>query len=86
MGKWVQYMEVYMSGGRDDPLVLFPDVNECTSGQNYCHQSTHCVNKLGTYACICRQGWKPVLGSPNGPTNTMCEGPDATFLRTHSLV
>ncbi|XP_006993132.3 adhesion G protein-coupled receptor E5 isoform X3 [Peromyscus maniculatus bairdii] len=49
------------------------DVDECTSGLNHCHPSTHCINKLGSYSCICRQGWKPVLGSPNGPINTVCE-------------
>ncbi|XP_021487925.1 adhesion G protein-coupled receptor E5 isoform X2 [Meriones unguiculatus] len=52
------------------------DVNECTSGQNLCHQSTHCINKLGNYSCICRHGWKPVLGSPNGPIDTKCEDVD----------
>uniref|UniRef100_A0A8C6H0Z4 Adhesion G protein-coupled receptor E5 n=1 Tax=Mus spicilegus TaxID=10103 RepID=A0A8C6H0Z4_MUSSI len=52
------------------------DVNECISGQNHCHQSTHCINKLGGYSCICRQGWKPVPGSPNGPVSTMCEDVD----------
>ncbi|XP_051050879.1 adhesion G protein-coupled receptor E5 isoform X4 [Phodopus roborovskii] len=52
------------------------DVNECTSGQSHCHPSTHCINKLGHYCCICRQGWKPVLGSPNGPISTMCEDID----------
>uniref|UniRef100_Q9Z0M6-3 Isoform 3 of Adhesion G protein-coupled receptor E5 n=1 Tax=Mus musculus TaxID=10090 RepID=Q9Z0M6-3 len=52
------------------------DVNECISGQNHCHQSTHCINKLGGYSCICRQGWKPVPGSPNGPVSTVCEDVD----------
>ncbi|XP_051050876.1 adhesion G protein-coupled receptor E5 isoform X1 [Phodopus roborovskii] len=60
-----------------DPREKTPkDVNECTSGQSHCHPSTHCINKLGHYCCICRQGWKPVLGSPNGPISTMCEDID----------
>uniref|UniRef100_A0A8C7AN27 Adhesion G protein-coupled receptor E5 n=1 Tax=Neovison vison TaxID=452646 RepID=A0A8C7AN27_NEOVI len=60
------------------------DVNECTSGQNPCHSSTHCLNNIGSYKCRCRPGWKPVLGSPNGPNNTVCEGrsSDATSWRT----
>nr|KAF6479398.1 hypothetical protein HJG59_002494 [Molossus molossus] len=49
------------------------DVNECTSGQNPCHYSTHCLNILGSYECRCRPGWKPVPGSPNGSNNTVCE-------------
>ncbi|XP_031196395.1 CD97 antigen isoform X2 [Mastomys coucha] len=52
------------------------DVNECTSGQNRCHNSTHCINKLGGYSCICRPGWKPAPGSPNGPVSTVCEDVD----------
>ncbi|XP_028642105.1 CD97 antigen isoform X3 [Grammomys surdaster] len=52
------------------------DVNECTSGQNHCHQSTYCIDNLGSYSCICRQGWKPAPGSPNGPVNTVCEDVD----------
>ncbi|XP_030879149.1 adhesion G protein-coupled receptor E2-like isoform X2 [Leptonychotes weddellii] len=58
------------------------DVNECTSGQNPCHNSTHCLNNIGGYECRCRPGWKPVPGSPNGPKNTVCEG---TELRCHIL-
>ncbi|XP_044109748.1 adhesion G protein-coupled receptor E5 isoform X2 [Neovison vison] len=52
------------------------DVNECTSGQNPCHSSTHCLNNIGGYRCRCRPGWKPVPGSPNGPNNTICEDVD----------
>ncbi|XP_052584388.1 adhesion G protein-coupled receptor E5 isoform X1 [Peromyscus californicus insignis] len=59
------------------------DVDECTSGQNHCHPSTHCINKLGSYSCICRQGWKPVLGSPNGPVNTVCEDVDECSSEQH---
>ncbi|XP_037001717.2 adhesion G protein-coupled receptor E5 isoform X1 [Artibeus jamaicensis] len=52
------------------------DVNECSSGQNPCHNSTHCLNIRGSYKCCCRPGWKPVPGSPNGPNNTVCEDVD----------
>ncbi|XP_075832739.1 adhesion G protein-coupled receptor E5 isoform X1 [Microtus pennsylvanicus] len=59
------------------------DVNECASGQNRCHPSTHCINKLGNYSCNCRHGWKPVLGSPNGPINTVCEDIDECSTGQH---
>ncbi|XP_024412591.2 adhesion G protein-coupled receptor E5 isoform X1 [Desmodus rotundus] len=52
------------------------DVDECSSGQNSCHNSTHCLNIQGSYECRCRRGWKPVPGSPNGPNNTICEDVD----------
>ncbi|XP_053753212.1 adhesion G protein-coupled receptor E2 [Panthera pardus] len=49
------------------------DVNECTSGQNPCHTTTHCLNNIGSYECRCLPGWKPIPGSPDGPNNTVCE-------------
>ncbi|XP_059245205.1 adhesion G protein-coupled receptor E2-like isoform X1 [Mustela nigripes] len=52
------------------------DVNECTSGQNPCHSSAHCLNIISGYKCRCRPGWKPIPGSPNGPSNTVCEDVD----------
>ncbi|KAM8925827.1 adhesion G protein-coupled receptor E2-like [Lycaon pictus] len=52
------------------------DVNECTSGQNPCHNSTHCLKNIGGYECHCHLGWKPVPGSPNGPNSTVCEDVD----------
>uniref|UniRef100_A0A8C3YG35 Adhesion G protein-coupled receptor E2 n=1 Tax=Catagonus wagneri TaxID=51154 RepID=A0A8C3YG35_9CETA len=55
---------------------LCTDVNECTSGQNPCHNSAHCFNLMGRYECRCRPGWEPILGSPNGPPNTVCEDKD----------
>ncbi|KAM6148692.1 adhesion G protein-coupled receptor E5 isoform 2-T2 [Erethizon dorsatum] len=59
------------------------DVNECTSGQNPCHSSTHCINTAGSYVCRCRRGWKPVPGSPNGPNNTVCEDVDECSTGQH---
>ncbi|XP_021565178.1 adhesion G protein-coupled receptor E2-like, partial [Carlito syrichta] len=52
------------------------DVNECTSGHNSCHSSTHCLNNVGGYQCRCRPGWSPIPGSPNGPNDTVCEDVD----------
>ena len=63
-------------------LWLSSDVNESTSGQNPCHNSTHCLKNIGGYECHCHLGWKPVPGSPNGPKSTVCEGPE---LRRHIL-
>ncbi|CAK7293004.1 Adhesion G protein-coupled receptor E5 [Vulpes lagopus] len=60
------------------------DVNECTSGQNPCHNSTHCLNNIGGYECRCRPGWKPVPGSPNGPSNTVCEDVDECSSGKHT--
>ncbi|XP_044903112.1 adhesion G protein-coupled receptor E2 isoform X2 [Felis catus] len=57
------------------------DVNECTSGQNPCHNTTHCLNNIGSYECRCRPGWKPIPGSPNGPNNTVCEDVDECSFR-----
>lgn len=63
-----------------DILPLSSDVNECILEQNPCHKSTYCLNIIGSYKCHCHPGWKPILGFPNGPSNTICEGPK---LRSH---
>ncbi|KAK1342692.1 hypothetical protein QTO34_015458 [Cnephaeus nilssonii] len=60
------------------------DVDECTSGQHSCHQSTQCHNTKGSYECRCRSGWKPIYGSPNGPNNTICEDVDECSSGQHS--
>ncbi|XP_059774291.1 adhesion G protein-coupled receptor E5 isoform X4 [Balaenoptera ricei] len=38
------------------------DTDECSSGQHQCHNSTICVNTVGSYTCHCRQGWVPKPG------------------------
>ncbi|XP_073910028.1 adhesion G protein-coupled receptor E2 isoform X3 [Castor canadensis] len=58
------------------------DVDECSSGQHQCHNSTVCSNTLGSYKCRCRPGWEPAPGSPNGPKSTVCrEIPLPTWTR-----
>lgn len=80
--KWVQEVE---RGAHT--LALSSDVNECTSGQNLCHKSTHCLNIVSSYKCRCRPGWKPIPESPNGPHNTICEGSEfRSHKRTASLL
>ncbi|KAL9963147.1 hypothetical protein ACROYT_G032322 [Oculina patagonica] len=32
------------------------DLNECTTGTSYCHQSASCTNTRGSYNCTCSQG------------------------------
>nr|XP_008508070.1 PREDICTED: EGF-like module-containing mucin-like hormone receptor-like 2 [Equus przewalskii] len=55
---------------------LCTDVNECASGHNPCHSSTHCLSVLGSYKCHCHPGWKPVPASPKGPDSTVCASPE----------
>ncbi|KAK2495239.1 hypothetical protein MC885_002517, partial [Smutsia gigantea] len=64
-------------------LRTLEDVNECTSGQNPCHDSTHCFNIVGSYECRCCPGWKPVPGSPHGPNTTVCEDVDECIAGQH---
>ncbi|XP_077893504.1 adhesion G protein-coupled receptor E5 isoform X5 [Ictidomys tridecemlineatus] len=49
------------------------DVDECSSGQHQCHQSTICTNTLGSYQCHCRPGWELIPGSVNGRNSTICK-------------
>uniref|UniRef100_A0A8C6D936 Adhesion G protein-coupled receptor E2 n=1 Tax=Moschus moschiferus TaxID=68415 RepID=A0A8C6D936_MOSMO len=49
------------------------DVDECSSGRHRCHNSTVCVNTVGSYTCHCRQGWVPKAGSQDKQLTTVCE-------------
>ncbi|XP_034854222.1 adhesion G protein-coupled receptor E5 isoform X3 [Mirounga leonina] len=49
------------------------DVDECSSGQPTCHESTVCINTVGSYKCHCRRGWEPKPGFQNRQPNTTCE-------------
>ncbi|XP_007182122.2 adhesion G protein-coupled receptor E5 isoform X3 [Balaenoptera acutorostrata] len=50
------------------------DTDECSSGQHQCHNSTVCVNTVGSYMCHCRQGWVPKPGFQDKQVDTIsCE-------------
>uniref|UniRef100_UPI00063CF75E EGF-like module-containing mucin-like hormone receptor-like 2 n=1 Tax=Odobenus rosmarus divergens TaxID=9708 RepID=UPI00063CF75E len=49
------------------------DVDECSSGQPTCHNSTVCINTVGSYKCRCHRGWEPKPRFQNNQPNTTCE-------------
>ncbi|XP_059863834.1 adhesion G protein-coupled receptor E5 isoform X2 [Delphinus delphis] len=49
------------------------DMDECSSGKHQCHNSTICVNNVGSYTCRCRQGWVPKPGFQDKQMGTICE-------------
>ncbi|XP_045848167.1 adhesion G protein-coupled receptor E5 isoform X4 [Meles meles] len=49
------------------------DVDECSSEQPTCHESTICINTVGSYKCRCRRGWELKPGFQNKQPNTTCE-------------
>ncbi|XP_036704776.1 adhesion G protein-coupled receptor E5 isoform X3 [Balaenoptera musculus] len=50
------------------------DTDECSSGQHQCHNSTICVNTVGSYMCHCRRGWVPKPGFQEKQVDTIsCE-------------
>ena len=42
-------------------LFLCTDLDECSFGQYNCPQNTDCVNTIGSYSCVCSNGF-------NGPS------------------
>lgn len=36
--------------------MFFADVNECLN-LTICHNGGECINKVGSYACSCKEGW-----------------------------
>ncbi|XP_044608470.2 adhesion G protein-coupled receptor E2-like isoform X1 [Equus asinus] len=49
------------------------DVDECSSRQHPCHNSTACINTVGSYRCRCRRGWTPLPGFRDNQNTTVCE-------------
>ncbi|XP_007129485.1 adhesion G protein-coupled receptor E5 isoform X3 [Physeter macrocephalus] len=50
------------------------DMDECSSGQHQCHNSTICLNTVGSYTCHCRRGWVPKPGFQDKQMGTIsCE-------------
>ncbi|XP_070118274.1 adhesion G protein-coupled receptor E2 isoform X2 [Equus caballus] len=56
-----------------NPADSCDDVDECSSGQHRCHNSTVCVNTMGSYRCCCRPGWTPLPGFRDNQNTTVCE-------------
>ncbi|KAM7241796.1 hypothetical protein CapIbe_006267 [Capra ibex] len=53
--------------------IVCEDKDECSSGEHRCHNSTICVNTVGSYTCHCRQGWVPRPGFQDKQMITICE-------------
>ncbi|XDA76334.1 hypothetical protein R6Z07M_006448 [Ovis aries] len=49
------------------------DKDECSSREHRCHNSTVCVNTVGSYTCHCRQGWVPRPGFQDKQMVTICK-------------
>ncbi|XP_048083157.1 adhesion G protein-coupled receptor E2-like isoform X2 [Ursus arctos] len=49
------------------------DVDECSSGNHQCHNSTHCINVKGSYRCYCHHDWVARSKPLHGLKLTICE-------------
>ncbi|XP_038640991.1 adhesion G protein-coupled receptor E1-like isoform X2 [Scyliorhinus canicula] len=59
-------------GFKHHPVYLCVDINECDSSP--CGQSMVCKNSVGTYACLCQEGF---IATPGGAgKNTICQDVD----------
>ena len=36
---------------------FLPDIDECKENIHECQIRTECINKIGTYACVCKRGY-----------------------------
>ena len=46
-------------------MILFPDINECSTGADDCDVNAKCKNNVGSYTCTCKKGF-----TGNGKTCT----------------
>ncbi|XP_059016248.1 adhesion G protein-coupled receptor E2-like isoform X2 [Mustela lutreola] len=49
------------------------NVDECISGKDQCHNSTHCINVKGSYRCYCHHDWMAMSKPLHGLELTICE-------------
>ena len=47
---------IFFFGVNFDFGMFFADVNECLN-LTICHNGGECINKVGSYACSCKEGW-----------------------------
>ena len=52
-------------------IVYSKDIDECTEGSAVCDEHATCTDKIGTYSCVCQEGY-----TGNGKT---CKG-KSTYL------
>ncbi|WAR06702.1 AGRE1-like protein, partial [Mya arenaria] len=50
------------SGHWDTPAPNCTDIDECT-GQNTCHRNADCTNNIGSYMCLCKNGYDDMATS-----------------------
>lgn len=39
---------------------FFAEINECAEFVDICHKHGQCINTVGSYQCICNNGWTGV--------------------------
>ncbi|XP_077138600.1 uncharacterized protein LOC143804407 [Ranitomeya variabilis] len=53
-------LEGYPFGSSNATLISYTvdDLNECQLGIENCHSNAHCVNTVGSYSCVCMDGYE----------------------------
>ena len=51
------------------------DENECLEGIHSCSQSATCLNELGSFSCICENGYVDTAALNNNRPGTQCHNP-----------
>ena len=38
-------------------ICTYPDIDECSSDVDDCHNDANCTNTAGSFTCLCREGY-----------------------------
>ena len=52
------YYDSFLLRGILLPLICFADIDECILGLDNCHDNATCTNSIGSYTCMCNDGFE----------------------------
>ena len=58
-----------LTSNNSSPLYLNADINECKANLHHCDAMAYCLDKEGSYNCVCKEGYESV-----GTNKTAYEG------------
>ncbi|CAJ0951260.1 unnamed protein product [Ranitomeya imitator] len=78
-------LEGYPFGSSNATLISYTvdDLNECQLGIENCHSNAHCVNTVGSYSCVCMDGYEDHSPDASGTSCIAAKSAEINSLSEH---